>query len=738
MCKVFKRGLSLVLCLSMLLGFFTSGICSIKADAATFSPRLTAPSYSTYYKPQSSYNPFTVNYNAYGGNCTWYAWGRAYEITGAYPKLGRGNAGTWWGYNKSGGYYSYGSTPKLGAVACWSNSGAGHVGIVEQINSDGTIVISESGWSSCYFRTVNIPSSGYRSGLTFQGYIYIGAFELDTSIPEPVINLKCNKTVYNSSESISFTWDVSKGAQEYWIYLWKDGTQLYSYNCGNNTSFTQAPSNPGMYTLIIRPGNSNGFNDASTSVSFIVTNDIPDAVTNINSDKHIYNSTESVHFNWEPAYGAETYWVYLWKDGVQLYAYECGNTTSFTQAPSSTGNYTLIIRPGNVNGFNDGSKSCSFIVTNDVPESVVNLRSDKKVYTTTESIHFEWDEAYGAETYWIYLWKDGTQLYSYNCGNSTSFTQAPSSQGSYTLVIRPANMNGFNNSSLNYSFVVSNGFLIEYNSNGGTGAPTCQNKIYDVDLTLSSIIPSKNGHTFLGWSTDSSATSVEYYAGDIYSKNKDITLYAVWQKNPVITYTLSYDANGGANRPANQTGEISYTISSTKPTRNDYTFLGWAKISSATTASYKAGDTITLTENTTLYAVWQKNPVVTPPIEENTATIAIENNNGSKIINYGETLKLTAMVSDMPVDSKICWYIDGIKKGEGETFNVSFESGTKSIEVKLVDSKDNVIKNSNGDEIKDTQTVTVKAGFFQKLISFFKNLFGLNRTVIQAIFEDII
>ncbi len=73
-----------------------------------------------------------------------------------------------------------------------------------------------------------------------------------------------------------------------------------------------------------------------------------------------------------------------------------------------------------------------------------------------------------------------------------------------------------------------------------------------------------------------------------------------------------------------------------------------------------------------------------------------------------------------------------MKKGEGEVFNVSFESGTKTIEVKLVDENGIVYKDADGNEVSDSEKVTVKAGFFQKLISFFKNLFGSNRTVIQA------
>ena len=120
------------------------------------------------------------------------------------------------------------------------------------------------------------------------------------------------------------------------------------------------------------------------------------------------------------------------------------------------------------------------------------------------------------------------------------------------------------------------------------------------------------------------------------------------------------------------------------------------------------------------------------------ALVSIKNNDGSKTINYGETLHLTAITSNMPADAKIYWYIDGVKKGEGETFNVNFENGTKTVEVKLVDSNGNVLKNESGNEITDSESVTVKGGFFQKIISFFKNLFGINRTVVQAIFKSVL
>ncbi len=117
------------------------------------------------------------------------------------------------------------------------------------------------------------------------------------------------------------------------------------------------------------------------------------------------------------------------------------------------------------------------------------------------------------------------------------------------------------------------------------------------------------------------------------------------------------------------------------------------------------------------------------------ATVKIKNNSGSKTIKYGETLRLTAITTNMPTDARVYWYIDGIMQGEGETFNVSFENGTKTVEVKIVDSNGNVLKNASENEIFDSEEVTVKGGFFQKIISFFKNLFRMNRTIIQSVFK---
>ncbi len=75
------------------------------------------------------------------------------------------------------------------------------------------------------------------------------------------------------------------------------------------------------------------------------------------------------------------------------------------------------------------------------------------------------------------------------------------------------------------------------------------------------------------------------------------------------TYTVKYDANGGANPPASQTKKqnVNLTLSSHKPTRSGYSFVGWSESPSAATPTYYAGSTYNKNASVTLYAVWAKN-----------------------------------------------------------------------------------------------------------------------------------
>lgn len=119
------------------------------------------------------------------------------------------------------------------------------------------------------------------------------------------------------------------------------------------------------------------------------------------------------------------------------------------------------------------------------------------------------------------------------------------------------------------------------------------------------------------------------------------TAYYYFKGAPVLpTFTLNYDANGGTGAPTSQThkatsqNEKSYTftISPQKPTRENYTFLGWSTNRNATTAEYQPNGKIIVTSTTTLYAVWKENAPAQPTAPSDNDVKALLGENAVQII----------------------------------------------------------------------------------------------------------
>ena len=134
--------------------------------------------------------------------------------------------------------------------------------------------------------------------------------------------------------------------------------------------------------------------------------------------------------------------------------------------------------------------------------------------------------------------------------------------------------------------------------------------------------------TFRNFNTDN---------GDSATKNVSFTVSVpAW-----TSYTIKYNANGGTGTPGNQTKwkDQALTLSSTKPTRTGYTFLGWSTSSTATTATYSAGGKYTANSAATLYAVWKAN-TYTIKYNANGGTGAP----GNQTKTYGKTLTLSTTI----------------------------------------------------------------------------------------------
>jgi uncharacterized repeat protein (TIGR02543 family) len=123
---------------------------------------------------------------------------------------------------------------------------------------------------------------------------------------------------------------------------------------------------------------------------------------------------------------------------------------------------------------------------------------------------------------------------------------------------------------------------------------------------------SYSGWTASGWRDDTTAGAYKYGSTANISINSDKTFYAVYYR----TLTLSYNPNGGTATPSSQTAAQYYNSCGNKTactftlssgiTKDGCTFNGWAKGSPSGTV-YNANSSISVTDNTTMYAVWEEN-----------------------------------------------------------------------------------------------------------------------------------
>jgi uncharacterized repeat protein (TIGR02543 family) len=146
-------------------------------------------------------------------------------------------------------------------------------------------------------------------------------------------------------------------------------------------------------------------------------------------------------------------------------------------------------------------------------------------------------------------------------------------------------------------------FTVAFNANGGSGTmPNAQTAIAGSSITLPSSSLTMSGYTFGGWNTNSAGTGANYNAGDSYTVNSSVTLYARW------IYTVVFNSNGGSGTVP--TAQVIPGSSITLPsgdglTRNGYIFSGWNTNADGMGTNYDAGASYTVNNSTTtLYARW--------------------------------------------------------------------------------------------------------------------------------------
>ena len=145
--------------------------------------------------------------------------------------------------------------------------------------------------------------------------------------------------------------------------------------------------------------------------------------------------------------------------------------------------------------------------------------------------------------------------------------------------------------------------VITFDKNDGSGTTVSQTVPYGESATLNTNSFTRTGHTFSGWNTKADGTGTAYNDGANVTLNGNTTLYAQWTIN---TYSYSFDANGGSGSMSGGSAAYgeSIQLSGNSFTRPKYTFNGWNTKADGSGTAYADSASLTLTEDTTLYAQW--------------------------------------------------------------------------------------------------------------------------------------
>ena len=210
-------------------------------------------------------------------------------------------------------------------------------------------------------------------------------------------------------------------------------------------------------------------------------------------------------------------------------------------------------------------------------------------------------------------------------------------------------------------------YTITFNSNDGTSVAP-QNVNAGEKLTEPTPAPTKVGFTFVGWYEDSTFSKKFDFNTPI---TDSMTLYAKWTENK---YTLTFDANGGSGTmtpKADLTGE--YTLPANEFTApSGKQFKGWSLTTDGAIVTKVA-----MTENRTVYAIWENIPVVT-------YTVSFAANGGTgtmaDVTGISGEYTLPANGFTAPAGKQFkAWSVGGVEKAVGDKITVTANTTVNAV-----------------------------------------------------------
>ena len=212
-------------------------------------------------------------------------------------------------------------------------------------------------------------------------------------------------------------------------------------------------------------------------------------------------------------------------------------------------------------------------------------------------------------------------------------------------------------------------------------------KTLSIGSILDVLAPTLTGHDFKGWSNKPNG-EVLYEPGSTYNDNYAIKLYTIFE---LSKYDINFELNGGTGTftTIQKTYGEDIQLPSPIPSKTGYTFKGWS--SNNKDIEYQAGETFSLNEDTTLYAIWIVNSY-TLTINPNGGTWNNSTITQTAKQNYGTTKTVANPTKTGYTFGG--WTTSGTCSLSGTTF--TYGAGDCTITANWTANTYNVIYNGNG------------------------------------------
>lgn len=329
-------------------------------------------------------------------------------------------------------------------------------------------------------------------------------------------------------------------------------------------------------------------------------------------------------------------------------------------------------------------------------KSEVQLRpADFSVTVDQDKATFKWNAIYGALGYDVKIYNDDVYMNKVDV------------ESGYSIELPAGTYSAYVDSRDYYNYVMSN--VVTF---------TISDKIPEKPV-ITSVTSNDNGMVTVRWTEceKAQAYSLRFYKSGEHYKSligvaKD-TVY--WYELPNGTYTVKVTAEGdGYWKDSEMSGE--FTVEQKIPEEPAF--------SATCTQCGKVFD------NSDAYNSHIAGHATENPSYNFTMKIRIPS---ITTISYGDSIILHADVTGtLPAGASIKWEASNGNfamdvSSDGTTCKISPKSsGDTTFTATVYDEKGNVIGS-------DTQTMTSKAGFFDKIIAFFKKLFGLTKVIQQSL-----